>query len=93
MLSSKDYPIIVINTITSFIIYNYFNGFFKTQVEQDKYDYLLNKIHKLEKKVYELYDTIDIISENINQKHNENVFLQEKVNDLDFLLKSNYDTI
>jgi uncharacterized protein YlxW (UPF0749 family) len=78
--------IAVINTVATALftyLYNYYLK--KRNVQDEKIEFLLEKINQLERSVVQLQQSIEDIEENINQKNNRviesNIALSSKLDD------------
>lgn len=86
---------ILANTITGTIFFKYLADYIKqTLIEehQEKLDFLLHKINKLETEVAELHETLDVLEEGLHKKHFDMRVSQEQLgNKIDSFIVSNYD--
>lgn len=88
---------LVFNSFTTFIVsylYNYYMSFHREEIvsQNSKLEFVLNKIHDLEKSIVELQYSIDNIEESIEKKNNRviesNIVLNSK---LEEFIHSNYE--
>lgn len=79
------------NTITGTIFFKYIVEYLNKK-NNDKLDFLLHKINKLEVEVSELHETLDLLEDRLHRKHTDMRQSHEQLdNKIDNFIVSNYD--